>query len=57
MIMDIKKYINKRTVFFATAYIFGMTFSAMAAHYGSGYLAISTAVIMVGAIAIDRRVK
>ena len=54
---DIKKYINKRTVFFATAYIFGMTFSAMAAHYGNGYFMISTAVIMVGAIAIDRRVK
>ena len=55
--MDIKKYINKRTVFFATAYIFGMTFSAMAAHYGPGYLAISTAAIMAGAVAIDRRVK
>jgi hypothetical protein len=55
--MDMKKYINKRTVFFATAYIFGMTLSAMAAHYSTGYLAISTAAIMVGAIAIDRRVE
>ena len=55
--MNIRKYINKKTVFMATAYIFGMTFSAMAAHYGAGYLVISTAVIMVGAVAIDRRVK
>lgn len=51
-----EKYINKKTVFMATAYVFGMTFSAMAAHYGNGYLAISTAVIMVGTVVIDRRV-
>ena len=55
--MDIKKYINKKTVFFATACVFGMTFSAMAAHYGAGYLTLSTAAIMVAATAIDRRVK
>jgi hypothetical protein len=55
--MDIKKYINKKTVFSATAYIFGMTLSAMAAHYGPAYFLVSTAAIMVGAVIIDRRVK
>ena len=55
--MDMEKYINKKTVFFATAYIFGMTFSAMAADFGNSYFLVSTAVIMVSAVAIDRRVK
>lgn len=55
--MDLKKHINKKTVFMATAYVFGMTLSAVAAHYGTGYFALSTAAIMAGAIAIDRRVK
>lgn len=55
--MGIKKYIKKKTVFMMTAYVFGMALSAMAAHYGAGYFALSTAVIMAGAIAIDRKMS
>ena len=51
-----KKYINKKTIFMATACVFGMTLSAMAAHYGNGYFLLSTAAIMAGTIAIDRQV-
>ena len=57
MKMDIEKYINKRNIFFATACVFGMMLSGVAAHFGNIYFAISTAAIMVGAIAIDRRIK
>jgi hypothetical protein len=52
-----KKYINKKTIFMATAYVFGLALSGAAAHYGNGYFTISTAAIMVGAVMIDRRVK
>ena len=54
--MDLKKYINKKTVFLTTCLFSGMVLSVFAANYGTGYFALSTAAIMAGAIAIDRKV-